>query len=199
MVLHYLLLASFMWMLVEGLLIYLKLVVVSASTSALMPYFFTLGYGVPLIVVIVSAGIYHQGYGTDSYCWLSDERGFIWSFQGPALFVITTNMMMLVLGITVMVRHYQSPSKGHMSQRDKMKSWIKGSATLVVLLGSCWVFGMFNMGGEKTVIFAYLFVITNSMQGLFIFIFHCLMNDKVLGTSVKVKWKKIATPFQYRE
>ena len=49
---------------------------------------------------------------------------------------------------------------------------------LVVLLGLTWSFGLFYIS-EHTVVMAYLFTIMNSLQGLFIFIFHCAMNEKV--------------------
>ena len=55
---------------------------------------------------------------------------------------------------------------------------MKGALVLIVLLGLTWIFGLFYIN-EHTVIMAYLFTIFNSLQGLFIFIFHCVMNEKV--------------------
>ncbi len=58
------------------------------------------------------------------------------------------------------------------------RSWVKGAFVLVVLLGLTWAFGLLYINKE-TLIMAYLFTILNSLQGLFIFIFHCIMNEKV--------------------
>ncbi len=55
---------------------------------------------------------------------------------------------------------------------------MKGAFVLVVLLGLTWAFGLLYIS-ESTVLMAYLFTIFNSLQGLFIYIFHCVMNDKV--------------------
>jgi len=58
------------------------------------------------------------------------------------------------------------------------RSWIKGAVVLIVLLGPTWAFGLFYIN-TQSVIMAYLFTVLNSLQGVFIFVFHCLMNEKV--------------------
>ena len=56
--------------------------------------------------------------------------------------------------------------------------WLKSSLVLAFLLGLTWTFGLLYLS-EQTVAMAYAFTILNSLQGLVIFIFHCLQNDKV--------------------
>ncbi|KAG7169475.1 Adhesion G protein-coupled receptor L3-like 6 [Homarus americanus] len=46
------------------------------------------------------------------------------------------------------------------------------------LLGLTWTFGLLYLN-QATVVMAYIFTVLNSLQGLFIFIFHCVQNDKV--------------------
>ena len=53
--------------------------------------------------------IFIQGYGTETSCWLSKERGFHWSFVGPALFVVAFNTVMLLVGLVVMWYYFKSP------------------------------------------------------------------------------------------
>lgn len=62
------------------------------------------------------------------------------------------------------------------------RAWIQGALAIEVLLGLTWVFGYFFINKE-TVAVAYIFTILNSLQGLFIFIFHCAMNRKVKKTT----------------
>ena len=50
-----------------------------------------------------------QGYGTETNCWLSKERGFHWSFVGPVFCVVAFNTVMLVIALSVMCRHLKSP------------------------------------------------------------------------------------------
>ncbi|XP_056676974.1 putative adhesion G protein-coupled receptor E4P [Monodelphis domestica] len=91
--LHYLYLAAFSWMFLEGMHLFLTVrnlkVANYTSTSRFKKKFmYPFGYGIPAVIVAVSAGIGPQGYGTDAYCWLNLHKGFIWSFMGP-VFVIT--------------------------------------------------------------------------------------------------------------
>ena len=58
------------------------------------------------------------------------------------------------------------------------RAWVKGAVVLVVLLGLTWIFGFLYINKGKLVM-AYVFTILNSLQGLFIFIFHCVKNEKV--------------------
>lgn len=58
------------------------------------------------------------------------------------------------------------------------RSWLKGAVVLVVLLGLTWSFGVLFIS-EESVVMAYLFTILNTLQGVFIFVFHCVMNEKV--------------------
>lgn len=53
-----------------------------------------------------------------------------------------------------------------------------GAIALLCLLGLTWAFGLMYIN-ESTVIMAYLFTIFNSLQGMFIFIFHCILQKKV--------------------
>jgi len=56
--------------------------------------------------------------------------------------------------------------------------WLKGACVLVVLLGLTWLFGLFYID-TQSLFMAYVFTTLNSLQGLFVFVFHCLMSDKV--------------------
>ncbi|GAA6072755.1 adhesion G protein-coupled receptor L3 isoform X1, partial [Tachysurus ichikawai] len=57
-------------------------------------------------------------------------------------------------------------------------SWVIGAIALLCLLGLTWAFGLMYVN-ENTVIMAYLFTIFNSLQGMFIFIFHCVLQKKI--------------------
>ena len=66
--LHYLFLACFFWMLVEAVMLFLmvrnlKVVNYFSSRNIKMLYLCAFGYGLPGLVVAVSAGLQPQGYG----------------------------------------------------------------------------------------------------------------------------------------
>lgn len=58
------------------------------------------------------------------------------------------------------------------------RSWVLGAFALLCLLGLTWSFGLFFIN-ESSIVMAYLFTIFNTLQGMFIFIFHCLLQKKV--------------------
>jgi latrophilin 1 len=49
---------------------------------------------------------------------------------------------------------------------------------LVFLLGLTWTFGLLWVDKES-ILMAYIFTVLNSLQGLFIFLFHVAFNDRV--------------------
>ena len=65
-----------------------------------------------------------------------------------------------------------------------VRSWIQGAMALEVLLGLTWIVGFFFLS-QQSVAVAYVFTVLNSTQGLFIFVFHCLLNKKVGLPSVR--------------
>ncbi|XP_071388728.1 adhesion G protein-coupled receptor L2 isoform X1 [Centroberyx affinis] len=176
-ILHFFFLASFAWMCLEGVQLYLMLVEVFESEYSRKKYYYVSGYLLPAIVVGVSAAIDYRSYGTKKACWLSVDNHFIWSFIGPVTFIIMLNLIFLVITMYKMVKH-STTLKPDSSRLENIKSWVLGAFALLCLLGLTWSFGLFFIN-ESSVVMAYLFTIFNTFQGMFIFIFHCLLQKKV--------------------
>ena len=68
---------------------------------------------------------------------------------------------------------------------------LKASFVLLPLLGISWSFGVLTMSSDK-IIFNYLFTVFNSLQGLLIFVFHCILNKQVLVMFSDVLFKTYA-------
>ncbi|KAM4714822.1 adhesion G protein-coupled receptor L3 isoform 3-T5 [Anableps anableps] len=198
--LHFFFLAAFTWMFLEGVQLYIMLVEVFESEHSRRRYFYLVGYGVPALIVAVSAAVDYRSYGTDRVCWLRLDTYFIWSFIGPATLIIMLNVIFLGIALYKMFHHTAilKPDSGcldninnryydgcvivewhcHQDYAPELKSWVIGAIALLCLLGLTWAFGLMYVN-ESTVIMAYLFTIFNSLQGMFIFIFHCVLQKKV--------------------
>lgn len=212
-ILHYLFLSSFCWMLCEGIMLYLLLVVVFSKLSKNVWFFLLVGYGLPVIPIVISVGIRHDSYGIRdqngnlTFCWLSTEDGVIWAFAGPMLAIVVVNVFFLVMALGALYRAKKS-QRHRQSQRSTMRKVHKGSVgeqrrvgdseeqgdgnknvdifrtlfvavvVLLPMLGLTWVLGLFAVN-RNTTIFAWIFAVVNSLQGLFIFFFHVLRNEKV--------------------
>ncbi|XP_073175465.1 uncharacterized protein [Lepidochelys kempii] len=180
--LHYLFLACFAWMFLEAVVLFLTIrnlgVVNYFSThSPKMRHLSLFGYGFPTLVVAVSAAVMPQGYGRQENCWLSMEKGFIWSFLGPVCVIIGINSVLFALTLWMLQRKLSRLNTDVSTLKDTRLLTFKAIAQ-VFILGCTWIFGILQVGPAATVM-AYLFTIVNSLQGAFIFLVHCLLNRQV--------------------
>ncbi|XP_043362778.1 adhesion G protein-coupled receptor E3-like isoform X13 [Dermochelys coriacea] len=180
--LHYLFLACFSWMFLEGLHLFLtvqnlKVVNYTSASRFKKRFMYPFGYGFPALVVAISAAVNHKGYGTSKHCWLSLDRGFHWNFLGPVCAIILINIMFFALTLWILRNRLSSLNADVSTLRDHRLLTFKAIAQLFIL-GCTWSLGLLQVGPAATVM-AYLFTIVNSLQGAFIFLVHCLLNRQV--------------------
>ncbi|XP_067434971.1 adhesion G-protein coupled receptor G4 [Thunnus thynnus] len=187
--LHYFMLTSFTWAGLEALHMYLSIVqVFTPYLSRYMLKFSLMGWGIPLIVVIIVISVDKDNYGlvsygkyrdgtTDDFCWLRNDIAF---YVGVVAYFILIFVLCLLVFIIVMVQlarikkqnpQNQSPNRGVMTD-------LRSIAGLILLLGLTWGFALFAWG-PLYLPFVYLFSIFNSLQGFFIFVFHCAVKENV--------------------
>ncbi|XP_072347277.1 adhesion G protein-coupled receptor E3-like isoform X3 [Scyliorhinus torazame] len=181
--LHYLFLACFAWMLLEGVQLYLMVVKVFNAKSLRSKYMLLFGYGFPLVVVGIAAVAYSRGYGTDKYCWLDLNSGFVWAFLAPVCIIILVNAGFFIITVWRLVDKFSSLNPD-MNELKKIRAFTFTAIAQLCLLGCTWVFGMLHFQ-EGTIAMAYIFTIVNSLQGAFIFILHCLFNKQVRDEYIK--------------
>ncbi|EMP34098.1 Putative G-protein coupled receptor 128 [Chelonia mydas] len=177
--LHYFLLATFMWTALSSAHLYLLLL----KTLMPIPEHFTLimsiiGWGVPAIVVAITLGAtYRKGkplnYRQEEFCWLAvlDDEGkvstkkpMIWAFLLVVAVILLFNIIIFVK-ITVLVMWKENTNL----TSNKNKSFttkILGTLSVAVVLGITWVLGyMMLINQEATnVVFSILFCIFNATQ-----------------------------------
>ncbi|XP_078285747.1 LOW QUALITY PROTEIN: putative adhesion G protein-coupled receptor E4P [Rhinoraja longicauda] len=175
--LHYLFLACFMWMLLEGLQLYLMVVKVFHAQSLRRRHTHPIAYGIPALIVTVSAASYPDGYGTKEYCWLTMEKGFRWSFVAPMCVICLMNLGFLTLTIWKLIEKFKTISPD-LPYLEKIRVFIVTAIAQLVILGCAWLVGVFHFK-RRTIALAYIFTILNSFQGTFIFILHCVNNKQV--------------------
>ncbi|XP_065911491.1 adhesion G-protein coupled receptor D1-like isoform X1 [Dysidea avara] len=181
--LHYFFLATFSWMLCEGIIIYVLLVkVFYKGFFKRLPFYFLVGWGLPIPIVAITAGISHDHYGVYTICWLPTEKGIIWAFIAPVIFVIVCNSVIIVLAIhTIFTASRRKVKNRQMTEITVAKKLIRAAIFLLPTLGVTWIFGVLAMYSENGA-FAWIFTILNSIEGLFIFVFYVLQNDKFIET-----------------
>ncbi|XP_047186405.1 adhesion G-protein coupled receptor G4 [Scophthalmus maximus] len=190
--LHYFLLASFTWMGLEAVNMYFALVkVFNVYVPSYILKFCALGWGLPLMICILVLIVNREAYGShlytdaqhsletlddsDNFCWLQDDVTFYVSVVAYAVLVFLFNTGVFVV-VLIQIRHMRVNSPA--GTRRGLMHDLKGVASLTLLLGLTWTVGFFTWGPARVALL-YLFSGLNTLQGLLIFLFHCLMKENV--------------------
>ncbi|XP_070568956.1 adhesion G-protein coupled receptor G6-like [Ptychodera flava] len=187
--LHFFLLAVFLWMSLQAVYMYLMLVKVFETYIVhFMVKFCLVGWGIPLVIVVITLSVDVENYGHYSeICWLSRYPFYV-ALLAPLCLVLIFNSVIYCLVIYQICGLNSKAMTAH--ERYSYMSQLRAAIGLMVLLGLTWAFAIFAVG-EASLVFNYLFAIFNSLQGLFIFVFHCVMKKEI-----KNGWKKICCRFK---
>ena len=128
--LHYFLLATFVWMLLDGYHVYSLLLEMYEPERYRIHWFTLIGYGVPLIMLIVNLLIDFSSYAASNYCWLKEDM-MLKTFVLPVIVAIFTNLTFLSLTFISMCKHLPSdPVNKYNKQQDHLfrlrsVNWLK--------------------------------------------------------------------------
>uniref|UniRef100_A0A3B4DUZ1 Adhesion G protein-coupled receptor D2 n=2 Tax=Pygocentrus nattereri TaxID=42514 RepID=A0A3B4DUZ1_PYGNA len=197
--LHLFFMAAFSWMLVEGLLLWSKVVTVNLSEDRHMKYYYLIGWGLPVLIVTITLASASGKYSADGHCWLSVQNGVIWGFSGPVLFIIMVNIMVLtrVVVITISTAKRRSlmlaANASPVEQvSEQIRAAVKAVLVLLPILGLTWLCGVLV---PFSIIMAYIFILLNSLQGLFIFLIYGVYNTEIRNTVNRIKERRKAQNF----
>ncbi|XP_047462140.1 adhesion G-protein coupled receptor G2 isoform X2 [Mugil cephalus] len=186
--LHYFLLVSFTWMGLEAVHMYLALVkVFNSYISRYMLKFSLVGWGVPMIVVIIVIAIDKNNYGlvsygrfddgtSDDFCWLKNDIAFYVAVVAYFCAIFLFNFIMFIV-VLVQLHRIKKQNPQSSQHRTTMQD-VRSVVGITILLGLTWGFAFFAWG-PLNLPFMYLFAIFNSLQGFFIFVFHCAVKENV--------------------
>ncbi|XP_067947583.1 adhesion G-protein coupled receptor G4-like [Watersipora subatra] len=194
--LHYALLASFAWMAIEAFYMYIALVLVFSYIKRFILKVMLVGWGVPLIIVVVTLAQSRENYiyYQDQLCWL-DTYPFYGAVLAPVGLVLIANTVAFILVVKqlrrVARRRGSTYSESHLEKKRNMSMQLRGAVAVFILLGLTWIMAAFT-AIENNVVFSYLFTIFNSLQGFFLFIFYC-----VLKRDAQLSWMRVCPCFDY--
>ncbi|XP_065198063.1 uncharacterized protein LOC135829598 isoform X2 [Sycon ciliatum] len=171
-VLHYLLLCSFMWMSVDASFLYKQIVIVFDMPSRNQKRYSLLCiFLVPMVIVGITAGATSlNAYKQEGICWIGDDAAFYAGLVSPMA-------LSLLYNICILYRVTRSLCESDKNLGEDMKgaNRITNTSALVivvflsVLLGVTWLFGFLVIINDHLVL-QYLFTIFNSLQGFGIFV-----------------------------
>ncbi|XP_056284850.1 adhesion G-protein coupled receptor G6 [Pseudoliparis swirei] len=185
--LHYFLLTTFTWMGLESLHMYIALVkVFNTYIRRYILKFCLVGWGLPAVLVGLvvavdktSYGLQHYGRGpgeSSEFCWIRAPVVFYSTVVCFFLLVFLLNVsMFIVVMLQICGRNGQ---RGSRTLREEVLRNLRSVVSLSFLLGMTWGCALFAWG-PLSLAFTFLFALFNSLQGLFIFIFHCALKENV--------------------
>ncbi len=124
-------------------------------------------------------------------CFLSHPGAFWGAFLAPLLAVVLFNVVIFVCVIVVLIKHVKKTAnlKNQSVSKNDAIRLIFSIGGVMSLFGLTWLFAIltFSVTGLREA-FQILFTIFNSFQGLFIFVFLCVMSSEV-----RDEWKAFFT------
>ncbi|CAM9433280.1 unnamed protein product [Lampetra fluviatilis] len=186
-------LSVFFWMLCEGLFLFYLVVIIFSRVPMkhLRAAAFAVGYGAPAVIAVVTIAVTKPrgAYTREGVCWLDWENSrALLSFVVPALVIVGFNTIILVVVLTKILRRRSVSAAISESPSVRVKQLAKSIAVMMPVLGVTWGLGIFAFteAGRLNYTLHILFTIFNSLQGLFIFLFDCLMDIEVRKAIKKV-------------
>ncbi|XP_029111764.1 adhesion G protein-coupled receptor F5-like isoform X4 [Scleropages formosus] len=186
---HFFYLALFFWMLISALLLLYRMVMVFSDMSkcAMMSIAFTVGYGAPLIIAVITIAVtapQHGYFRQDSACWLNwAQTKALLAFVIPALTIVAINLLILIVVLVKILMR----GVGENRQPEEKNALVVVARCVVILtplFGLTWGFGIGTMVAPESVGFHVVFAVLNSFQGLFILIFGTLLDSRVRAAIV---------------
>ncbi|XP_060764581.1 adhesion G-protein coupled receptor F1-like [Neoarius graeffei] len=161
---HFFYFALFFWMLLSALLLLYRTLMVFSRTSrgTMMAIAFTVGYGTPLIIAVVTvastAG--SKGYIQKDYnCWLNwNKTKALLAFVIPALTIVAINLLVLIMVLCKMLRRGVNASI-QPDEKHRLVVIARCVGILTPLFGLTWGFGTGTMVSSNFgihVVFAFL-------------------------------------------
>ncbi|XP_072025360.1 uncharacterized protein [Amphiura filiformis] len=175
LMLHYFFLTVFMWMLMEGVFLLIKMKP-TMRWSMKPAVCISVAWGCPIPIVISTVASRYHHYGMNGICWLPITHGIVYAFVAPALAIALVNGCILFATMNTFLNLKTNKDK---SQIERFRVSLRALLILEPLLGCTWVFGVLQFDAASAVVFGYIFVVCNTCQGVFIFICQCLMDDDI--------------------
>ncbi|XP_014085243.2 latrophilin Cirl [Bactrocera oleae] len=148
--------------------------------------YYLLSYGLSLTIVAISLVINPNTYTQNDFCVLMEANTLFYSsFVAPVLLFFLGALGYTFLSWVIMCRksHTTLKNKEH-TRLANVRFDIRCSFIFLLLLSAVWISAYYYLRLAKVeddlaVVCGYLFISFNTLMGLYIFVFHCIQNEKI--------------------
>lgn len=135
-------------------------------------------------------------YGTIIFCscFIGDLRVLYGLFLAPLFAVLLFNTVVFVMVTVVLIKHTRKKlSKESTKKTQGTVKAIISVFSVMLMFGLSWLFGALSID-QGAIFFQWPFVILNTLQGFFLFIFFC-----VLGSDAREEWLNLLSCYRRKK
>ncbi|XP_030850590.1 uncharacterized protein LOC105444772 isoform X3 [Strongylocentrotus purpuratus] len=179
--LHFTTLSSMSWMGVEGINMFLMVIrAMDSDIPLFMMKASIIAWGLPAAIVLLTGAISRQNYFNSDYCFLQK-----WPLVGglliPLAFILAHNVIIFALVMRRLVRINSDGGKASELKSEvrlEIMRRLKNGMGFLLLLSLTWLVGYFTVIEQLNLAVHVIFILLNSLQGFFIFVFYVLRQPK---------------------
>uniref|UniRef100_A0A3B4D5L3 Growth hormone-releasing hormone receptor n=1 Tax=Pygocentrus nattereri TaxID=42514 RepID=A0A3B4D5L3_PYGNA len=184
---HYCVMSNFSWLLVEA--VYLNSLLLSAfpRSRRCLWGFALLGWGVPLVCIILWIG--SRVYFEDTECWdINEDSPYWWIIKGPIVVSIGINFLLFMNIIRILVQKL-NPRLIQFNNSAQYRRLTKSTLLLIPLFGTHYVVFNFLPDYSNLSLRLCIELCLGSFQGLIVAILYCFLNQEVQN-EVRMRWMR---------
>uniref|UniRef100_A0A7N6C3V6 G-protein coupled receptors family 2 profile 2 domain-containing protein n=1 Tax=Anabas testudineus TaxID=64144 RepID=A0A7N6C3V6_ANATE len=183
---QYGIMASFFWLLVEGLYLHALLAVSFFSERKYFWWYILIGWGAPTI--FISAWVITKAYLNDPGCWETIDDNPWWIIKTPVLVTILVNFFLFICIIRILRQKMNCPDIGR-KESNQYSRLAKSTLLLIPLFGINYIIFAFIPENVHPHIRMVFDLILGSFQGFVVAVLYCFLNGEV-QSEIKRKWRR---------
>uniref|UniRef100_A0A3B3VYB1 Vasoactive intestinal peptide receptor 1a n=1 Tax=Poecilia latipinna TaxID=48699 RepID=A0A3B3VYB1_9TELE len=178
--------ASYFWLLVEGLYLHALLAVSFFSERKYFWWYILIGWGAPTI--FISAWVVTKVYLNPPGCWETIDDASWWIIKTPILVAILMNFFLFICIIRILRQKMNCPDIGR-KESNQYSRLTKSTLLLIPLFGINYIIFAFipeHIHPQLRMVFD---LVLGSFQGFVVAVLYCFLNGEV-QSEVKRKWRR---------
>ncbi|XP_076848838.1 vasoactive intestinal polypeptide receptor isoform X2 [Brachyhypopomus gauderio] len=177
--------ASFFWLLVEGLFLHALLAISFFSHRKYFWWYILIGWGVP--AVFITAWSISKAYVNNVGCWeMIDDLW--WIINTPILVIIVMNFILFICIIRILRQKINCRDIGR-SESHQYSRLAKSTLLLIPLFGINYIVFAFIPHHIQSYMRLVFDVLLGSFQGFCVAVLYCFLNGEV-QSEIKRKWRR---------
>nr|XP_020460147.1 vasoactive intestinal polypeptide receptor-like [Monopterus albus] len=178
--------ASYFWLLVEGLYLQMLLAVSFFSEKRYFWWYILIGWGAPTI--FISAWVITKACLNDPGCWETIDDNPWWIIKTPILVTILVNFFLFICIIWILRQKINCPDIGRKESNQYLRL-AKSTLLLIPLFGINYIIFAFIPDHIHPQVRMVFDLVLGSFQGFVVAVLYCFLNGEV-QSEIKRKWRR---------